>query len=396
MFVTRGASHERLASAGLFLFSLVAGLGGAEVAARIVLPPPARVAILADRSAEARRAAERTQRADFALPIHPEQGGLYVETPTGRRLRAGARVVIERHALGGRRIEIRTNSLGYRNTEIGPKRGTRLLFLGDSITFADYEPEEESFVKQVERIGRARGKDWETVNAGVGAIGLGTEIAILRETGLSVSPDAVVLNFYLNDYEESRGVSVTRLPPVLTHSRLAAHLLLLARRLGASKEEAGRGRTGLEARRQAFLAGHPAEFGDPAQSVRAFNGLVARSFDDWGGAWGPDAWEKIVPFLGEVKRLADLHGFRLFFVIHPVRPQVEAEFLEETPQRRFLEEAAALGVPALDLLPALRSAWREGGAALFYDHCHHTPRGSAVVAREIAGFLERAWSGSTL
>jgi hypothetical protein len=59
------------------------------------------------------------------------------------------------------------------------------------------------------------------------------------------------------------------------------------------------------------------------------------------------------------------------------------------------------GIPYLDPLPALRADWqakkaydpRTGLAAastkLFYDHCHYTPYGYTVVAREILAGLDR-------
>ena len=38
----------------------------------------------------------------------------------------------------------------------------------------------------------------------------------------------------------------------------------------------------------------------------------------------------------------------------------------------------------LDTLPVLREAYAHGEKDLFFDHCHHSARGSAVVARLIA------------
>src|SRR4030095_3070249 len=120
---------------------------------------------------------ERRSPADLSVPRHPEQATLYVETPTGRRLRADTHLRIENHDLSKRTIDIVTNSIGYRNREIGPKTGTRILFLGDSITFADYQPEDETFVRQIEMLARQQGENWETINAGVGAVSLATELA---------------------------------------------------------------------------------------------------------------------------------------------------------------------------------------------------------------------------
>jgi lysophospholipase L1-like esterase len=54
-----------------------------------------------------------------------------------------------------------------------------------------------------------------------------------------------------------------------------------------------------------------------------------------------------------------------------------------------------LDVPMLDLLPLLRTAsqaWVEGrrkkSERLFYDWCHHTPRGNQLIAEWVHEFLQ--------
>jgi lysophospholipase L1-like esterase len=62
----------------------------------------------------------------------------------------------------------------------------------------------------------------------------------------------------------------------------------------------------------------------------------------------------------------------------------------DEPQRRLAAIAAGLDVPYLDLLPVLRAAHRAQGAPpLYFDHCHPTAAGNAIVAREILAFLRR-------
>jgi len=127
----------------LFLGILFAFLVG-ETLTRIFLPPLQKV-VFQPTNFHSRLQQENSHRSDFSLPSHPSEGGLYVETETGRRLRANTRVTILNHSVSHRTVEISTNSIGYRNPEIGVKVGTRILFLGDSITFADYLPEQEIY-----------------------------------------------------------------------------------------------------------------------------------------------------------------------------------------------------------------------------------------------------------
>ena len=315
--------------------------------------------------------------------MHPEQGGLYVETPTGRRLRPNTTARIERHLLSRKPIEIRTNSLGYRNREIGPKIGTRILFLGDSITFADYLEEGESFVRLVEILGRGRGRDWETINAGVGGVSLATELAILVETGLSVEPDVVVLGWYLNDFLDSPGVDVRSLPALARRSRLAYLIAAVARvdrGTPVSASAVARWHGAWREREMERLMG-----GDPAR--REFFRLVDRHFEDWGGAWSSAAWNETIVLLEEFAALAREHGFAPAIVAFPVAPQVAAPFDTGQPQARLAQTAESVGVPFLDLLPTLREASKLSTVPLFYDQCHHTPRASRIVAEHVEAWL---------
>jgi lysophospholipase L1-like esterase len=377
---------------GLAAVAVLAAFVLAEGAVRLLLPAPPRVVVEAGR-AEPAAGSGRTRQ---VLAAHPEEGFLYVPTAAGRRLRPNAHVVIDNHALSRRRIEIETNRLGYRNRKLAPKQGTRLLFLGDSITFGDYLPEPETFVRQVETMAVRDLRDWETINAGVGAISLKNELAILVETGLSVEPDAVVVCHYLNDFHESPGVRISRVPAALAWSRLASHLWLAAPRLVIWATGRGYGLLGASTRgldMKAARADLEAELAARRSRMSAeqkqFYDRVLTFFPDWGGAWGKRTWSRIEPCLEEMRRLADKHGFRLFIVAFPVRDQVEAGFLADEPQQYLGELAARLDVPCLDILPRLRQAHAAGGTPLFYDHCHHTPEGNRIIAAAIYEFLAR-------
>lgn len=373
----------------LLLGASLLGLSIAECGARRLLPKPEIVRV-SEVDHVGRRAAERERAVVTQVPHHPEEaiGSLYVDTPTGRRLRAHTHVTIENHRLSGRRIEIETNALGYRNRALDPKRGLRILFLGDSITFGDYVDEDQTFVRLIEARARAEGRDWETVNAGVGGIGLDNEIAILLETGLATQPDVVVLDFYLNDFQASPGVRVARLSPPFDRSVLLRHLAevwaagVAQLRLAIGGTDAGP--IDWVAWDEALAADWPPESG---REEAAFLHLARTHVRDWGGAFSPLVWDHLRPRLEELVSLSREHGFRLAVVMFPVRAQVVTRAIFDAPQRRLERELAELGVPALDLLPLLRSAHADGGTPLFYDQCHPTPRGNTLIARAIDDFL---------
>jgi len=380
----------------LLALSLLLALILAEAAARAWLPPPPTVTVLGNREFETRLGRENRNPRDIKLSTPHPRSELYVWTPTGKRLRASTHVLVENHPVSRRSIEIRTNSLGYRNPEIGQKTRTRVLFLGDSITLGDYLQEGETFVRQVETLSRSTSHPLETINAGVGAVGLEDELAILMESGLATHPDIVALGFYLNDVQPSPGVEPVRVPGPLSGSRLAQYLFQTLSRLHLllmGEEHPRISRQELERWYREVREKFPPGPGDPVKDPAALNALILRDIWDWGSAWSDGAWRRMRPVFTEFKRQADLHRFSLCLLAFPLREQVVADFLYDQPQRRLKELGKELGVPVLDFLPAMRVDWQRSRQELFYDGCHPTPYGSRMMAEQIAEFLQTEAAG---
>jgi lysophospholipase L1-like esterase len=369
------------------LMALVLG----EIAARLFYAPPQKV-FFREKAAPG----QRTDRREKTFIIPTERG--YRHAPLSE-------LVIENHPWSPKiPLVYKTNSLGYRNPEIGPKQGKRLLFLGDSITFGQGVNEGWTFVRLLENLARAQGKNWETVNGAVEGLGTNGELAVLNETGLALKPDVVVLDFYLNDFLESPGIFMTRLPGLLERSRLAHKLEgFLTSRLFLTTSEKNisviqpmqKPPDEIYVWRDEFKKNStvliPQQKPDP--SARAFHEAVLRNFDDWGGSFSPQVWKKLELLLEEFARLAHEHRFHLVLAAFPVRDQVEMEPLFNYPQQRLSQIARALKVPYLDLLPVFRTHHqnnRKGEDRLFYDQCHLTIRGHQVTAQAMYQFLKQA------
>jgi len=394
---TDGVSKSRRIAVNLLLtaVSVMLAMAAGEVALRLFAPPPPIVSIVREPDLDRHLADETREARHVDMTPNGAWKQLFVRTPTGRRMHANMSVRIVDHELSHQEIEIRTNSLGYRNPEVGPKTRTRVLFLGDSITMAHYLREEETFVRGVEVLSARSERPLETINAGIAAAGLQQELAILMETGLRTDPDVVVVDFYLNDVQTSPGIVILRPPHALAWSRVAQYAAVGLSFLWAGRDDENRGEAArldpalLSTWRKETERRLPPGPGDPVVEPAAFHRLVLENFNDWGSAWSDGAWEVMRPLFEELRRQSDAHHFRLAFVAFPVRPQVEADVADDEPQRRLRELATTLGVPMLDLLPALRRARPQSLQGLFYDVCHPTSAGHAVIAREIAAFLER-------
>ncbi|MCA8966512.1 MAG: SGNH/GDSL hydrolase family protein [Planctomycetes bacterium] len=105
---------------------------------------------------------------------------------------------------------LRTNSLGYRGPEIAKSKpaGTfRILVLGDSVAYGTGVDEEVTFLRrwEVELNASGRGR-FEVVNTGHPMYDTTQELAILRDEGLALEPDLVLLVYVVNDIEPTRDV----------------------------------------------------------------------------------------------------------------------------------------------------------------------------------------------
>lgn len=107
-----------------------------------------------------------------------------------------------------RPYHVQTNSDGLRNVEeLDATHDMRILAVGDSFTFGPYVPNEDTWPSQLERLLDASLHPHATVqvlNAGVAGYTIVDEYHYLRERGLALEPDLVVLAFFPNDITDMR------------------------------------------------------------------------------------------------------------------------------------------------------------------------------------------------
>lgn len=325
-------------------------------------------------------------------------------TPGGMRLRRmlDCRIV---DPASGREVHLRTNALGYRGGPILPKEQGeyRILVLGDSITVSLHTEEAETYPAMMERLlcdadpGVVQTSPvpvsaptsavadescrFRVINAAMRGAGLREELLILTETGLLTQPDLVLVGLYLNDAKRSR---VYPLPEGLAaYSAIARKLSDIALRNEMSDEAR---------ERWEHYAGRPfpsEQF--PADAWRtdpdAFEVEKAKAACDWGFSWFSAAWDEMSPDMQLMKDLSARHDFKLAVVLFPSTLQVEAAFLDDTPQEFCAEMMREMDLPYMDLLPIFREAYRTAGRSLAYDNCHLTPEGNAVAGEAIFRFL---------
>ena len=107
---------------------------------------------------------------------------------------------------------VKTNSLGLRNPEITltkPPSTKRILFIGDSYTMGWGVPEQSAYPRLTEKLLDTESLPFavQDINAGFTASGPSGYYLYLKQHGLDLSPDIIVIGFYLgNDILARRDV----------------------------------------------------------------------------------------------------------------------------------------------------------------------------------------------
>ena len=105
-------------------------------------------------------------------------------------------------------VPVSINSSGLRDRDYSmekPAGVVRVLMLGDSLTFGWGAPEEGTTSTSLERrLNSGTGpSQFEVINSGVGNTNTAMQVAYFIHKGYRFQPDVVVLNYFINDAEET-------------------------------------------------------------------------------------------------------------------------------------------------------------------------------------------------
>jgi lysophospholipase L1-like esterase len=276
-------------------------------------------------------------------------------------------------------MPVRINAKGLRGPELSyakPEGVSRILFLGDSVTFGYRVAHEDTFAFHAERRLNELGHDVEAINAGVGGYSPWQEHLYLEREGLRYQPDVVVIGFVLNDVTTKFGLVQFGGPRIAYQLRKAGGTRL-ARRSGLLWMLH-------QLRGLAAYGADPARGAAEAQQLDVET-LVRRSDDPR----LPEAWEITLDNLRAIVELCRARGAEPILVVFPYRFQLQAP-QQDDPQQRLARFAAEQDLPQLDLLPALIAAARRDGidpTRYFIDYDHLSPLGGRVVAQLIVDEL---------
>jgi len=229
-----------------------------------------------------------------------------------RRLIKGTRGIIKKHDLSGQDVFMRINSLGFRGPEFPkekPRNEKRIIFLGDSVTMADYLDEEQTFVVRIQRILNSTISKFKirTINAAIGDIGLRDAREIFEEARVGVSPDLVVIGFYLNDSRPPWGFpqELGRRGWLRQNSQLADIIYQRMKLKGWIKEKG----------EHRFPSRDQYEHLDWRNKTEDFYKLARLFRYDWGSAWEKGSWDSVENEFRIFNSLSEKKGSKLLWSV---------------------------------------------------------------------------------
>ena len=301
--------------------------------------------------------------------------------------------------------DVSINSHGLRDREFPIEKTpgvTRILALGDSITFGNELRVEETWSKRLEAKLTERGVQAEILNLGVGGYDTAQEIAFLEETGLAFRPDYVVLAFCVNDVAT---VSVN-FQAIVRSQRYSSGIYRWSRLAQWAGLRLERRTTGKELERErdrerlALVGEVPGEapaIGELRAEVRRAldvldkrgGGRPASIWHDEHQGWycQPKRLDRMRHGFSRLAELAGRHGFEVIIFIVPFLDEGKAGDLASGWQavyRTVSTEAEHAGFRFVDMYPTFAEHDLEGLRIDAKDMVHPNAQGHSLLADVLA------------
>jgi lysophospholipase L1-like esterase len=339
----------------------------------------------------------------FVDRVNPFPRRLYESTGVADlpyRLRPGISLDVR-----GSRVDV--NELGMRERPgiaVPADTGTmRILVLGDSVAFGWMQDVERAFPRQLEQRlnqGDTTGRRFEVLNAGVPGYNATAEAAWLREHGIALAPDTVVVAVNLNDFDRAPHLNALGIlstdddrtsplsPASWSELYLALRWGLLLARGDPRLALAGAGGAQPAAPPQPAAASADAP-PSPAPAWDPFDRYVSALRKRFYRAPTEPQWSEMKAAWSDIARRAREADAGVVFAIFPDGDQIGVADPDLEPQRRLLGLCAELELECIDLTPVFAAAAVRSDERLNSDIMHPSDAGHAVAADAVADYLRR-------
>jgi lysophospholipase L1-like esterase len=256
---------------------------------------------------------------------------------------------------------VRINASGLRDPDRQtpkPADASRLLVLGDSVAFGFGVLREETFSARLETaLNRlADGRRYEVVNAGVVGYNTVQERARLEQVGLRLQPDVVILTFVVNDLLDTFSIFDHQYEPVGALAPLKQWLRRNSRLFHFYQDVSWR------------IADNLRKDPNRPDIPRDRQRLLERESE-----------------IARIAQLSRANGARFLLVLYPDnldnRVSADPSGRQETVREALVAFAAQLGVPLLDLTPAIGDVRDPRARSMrLREDPHPSPAGHQAIA----------------
>ena len=298
--------------------------------------------------------------------------------------------------------EVRTNSLGLRDTEhaLGKASGSRIVVLGDSYAWGYGVDNGEIFTDHLDRILC----ETEVVNLGVSAFNIRQEIDYFTRLGQRFRPDRVIVAFVQNDIllnekpTSTSSVSATKESPAESKTKWSVRFKQFLRRNVRSYDLFV-----TQFNRNRYLVRWAVRLGikDSLVGYEGLDNNVIPSLKVYPQEV-EEAWEKVFGQLDELHTLVRGSGAQLILALVPAPHAVDPDFFRvsigytryetsdfdlDKPYAMLVRHARAQGIDVINPLSAFRVAHESGSDLYLRADIHFSPGGHLLFATEIARHL---------
>jgi len=264
------------------------------------------------------------------------------------------------------------NSSGFRGRELSvdkPDNVFRIVMLGDSVIFGTGVEWNETLPyyleQQINRLGNS--PSFEVYNLGIPGYNTSQELATLREVGLQLQPDLVILNICLNDSDPVKDVwsaGLVKKARIATISDINLRTIV-----GASYFLTFIKKNAVEVIKQ-----YRPDVLDTLNSPALFlNKRVIES-----------AWSEMKQDMLDIERESSASGARFIATIFPYKSQVSLSREDLDPQNDLIGFFQDRGIKVFDTTDLYKNADKE----MFSDHTLHlSAYGGERVANGLLEFL---------
>jgi lysophospholipase L1-like esterase len=287
---------------------------------------------------------------------------------------------------------VSVNSDGFRGPELRKKGPwNRIVLLGDSITFGNHLPIEQTYAAKLQALLESEDRGFEVINLALGGYDILQEVALLELRGIALQPNLVVVGYCLNDI----GVASPNMEYMEHLLRRHSNPLFRSRLIEFTADR-------LDHRRQLnWLESMNSEKrfekdyrgridrpeSDEAEVLALANGLP----DSFPGPWYRDLNKlgRLRYSLRRLSSLADRNGFSAVVMIIPFLTGERDTYPFEAIHHYVGWESRQAGLEVLDLADDLLRSDIDELKIFPKDQVHPNGTGHEIIARKLHSYIRQ-------